>query len=111
MIINSIEYYRNAPPDSGMEITDDDLDKVMHAELVICGSRVNMSDGDPDEILTGNRIMLNVFVGESDDVRKAFDVLKADGKVYSEPGPQFFSPMYASVEDRFGVRWQLIFEG
>ena len=33
---------------------------------------------------------------------------KKGGKVMVELGPQFFSPMYGSIEDRFGVRWQLI---
>jgi PhnB protein len=46
MTVNSIDYYRDAPPDSGMTISDDEQDKVMHAELTICGSRVNMSDSN-----------------------------------------------------------------
>jgi len=106
--INSIDYYRDASPDSGMTISKDEHNKVMHADLTICGSRVNMSDGNPNEIIPGNIIVLNVFFDSGDDVRKAFNILKENGKIYVELGPQFFSAMYGSVEDRFGIRWQLI---
>lgn len=106
--VNSIDYYRDAPPDSGMTITEAEQNKVMHAELTISGSRVNMSDSNPDDIIFGNMIILNVFLNSSDDVCKAFHVLKEGGKIHVELGPQFFSSMYGSVEDRFGIRWQLI---
>ena len=106
--INSIDYYRDAPSDSGMTVSEDEKNKVMHAELTINGSRVNMSDSNPDDIITGNMIVLNVFLDSGDDVRKAFNILKEGGKVYVELGLQFFSSMYGSVEDRFGIRWQLI---
>lgn len=108
MTINSIDYYRDAPPGSDMDAPGDDKNKVMHADLTICGSRVNMSDGTPVEVTIGNMIVLNVFLDSSEDVRKAFHVLKENGKIHVELGPQFFSTMYASVEDRFGVCWQLI---
>ena len=110
MTVHSVAYYRDAPPDSGMEISEDELDKVMHAELTICGSRVNMSDSGPDGLTAGNMIILNVFFHSGDGVRKAFHALKEGGKVHVELGPQFFSSMYGSVEDPFGVRWQLIAE-
>ena len=106
--INSIDYYRDAPSDSGMVVTENEQNKIMHSELTISGSRVNMSDSSPNDIVMGNMIILNVFFDSGDDVYKAFHILKEGGKVFVELGSQFFSPMYGSVEDRFGVRWQLI---
>jgi len=110
MTLNSISYYRDVSPDSGMRFSEDERDKVMHAELTICGSRVNMSDGDPKEIVAGNIIVLNVFLASDDDVRKAFHILEESGKIVVELGPQFWTSMYCSVEDRFGIRWQLMTE-
>ena len=108
MTVNSIAYYRDAPPDSGMTTQPDMQNKVMHAELTICGSRVNMSDAPPDEVICGNMIVLNVFMDSGDAVCKAFGALQEGGKVHIALGPQFFSAMYGSVEDRFGIRWQLM---
>lgn len=102
-----IEYYRDAPPDPGFPVSEDMKDLVMHAGMTICGTNFNMSD-TTDAVVAGNMIVFNVFLGSADEVCRAFDMLKEGGKIFVELGAQFFSPMYGSVEDRFGVRWQLI---
>ena len=109
MTVHSIRYYRDAPPDSGMPMAEAMRDWVMHAELEICGSRVNMSDSD-EAVTAGDMILLNVFFSSSEDVKKAYHALEAQGEVRVALGPQFFSPMYGSVRDRYGVHWQLIAE-
>ncbi len=110
LTIHSIDYYRDAPSGSGMTVSQETRNFVMHSELTICGTRVNMSDTQ-DNVINGNRILLNVFLDSADQVRNAFNTLTDGGKVVVELGPQFFSPMYGSVEDRFGIRWQLISNG
>lgn len=102
-----VEYYRDAPAGSGMPVTDETKDLVMHASLTICGTPVNMSDS-PDKVTAGDMICLNVFFDSPDGVRRAFGMLREGGNVTVDLGPQFFSPMYGSVVDRYGVKWQLI---
>jgi PhnB protein len=53
-------------------------------------------------------ILFNVFMETENEVREAFENLKAGGSVLVDLGPQFFSKMYGSVVDRFGISWQLI---
>lgn len=103
-----VDYYRDAPLDSGIPNTEKTRNLVMHAGMTICGTHVNMCDTE-DKIIAGNMFILNVFFDSADEVIGAFNMLKEDGKVFVELGPQFFSPMYGSVEDCFGVRWQLIY--
>jgi PhnB protein len=102
-----IAYYHDAPSDPGFDINDDMKNQVMHASLTICGTPVNFSDSQ-DDINPGNMICLNVFFDTKDEVCRSYDMLKEGGKVIVELGPQFFSPMYGSIEDRYGVKWQLI---
>ncbi len=102
-----IDYYRDAPAGSGMIITEEMQDLVMHASMTICGTIVNLSDS-ADSIFAGNMICLNVFCDGADAVCRAYEKLKEGGRVVVELGPQFFSKMYGSVEDKFGVKWQLI---
>lgn len=102
-----IDYYRSAPVNPGFDITEDMKDLVMHAGLTICGTLVNFSDTQ-DKTFAGNMICLNVFFRAPEEVSRAYEKLKEGGKVIVELGPQFFSPMYGSLEDRFGVKWQLI---
>jgi PhnB protein len=101
------DFYRDALPNPGFPIPEEIKDLVMHAEMTICGTKFNMSDTQ-DSIIAGNMIVFNVFLASGDEVCRAYDKLKEGGKVFVELGPQFFSPMYGSVEDRFGLRWQLI---
>ena len=102
-----IDYYQDAPDDSGISKTVDTYHLVMHSGITLCGTHINMSDSE-EKIIPGNQFKLNVFMDSADEVVTAFNKLKEGGKVMVEVGPQFFSSMYGSVEDRFGVRWQLI---
>lgn len=102
-----ISFFSDAPDDSGMKIHEEMRNKIMHARITICGSEFNCSDAQ-HEIIAGNMHLYNVFLESEDDLRRAFNTLKAEGKVVVDLGPQFFSPLYASVRDTFGVQWQLI---
>lgn len=103
----NIDYFRDAPPSPGFTVTEDMKDLVMHSSINICGTFVNMSDSQ-DLIIPGNMICLNVFFQTADEVCLAYEKLKEGGKVIVELGPQFFSKMYGSIEDKFGIKWQLI---
>lgn len=98
---------RDAPSNAGMTITEETKDHVTHAELIICGTRITMSD-TTEQVVAGNMFVLNVFLDSADEVRLAYQKLKEGGTVRVTIGPQFFSPMYGSVKDRFGLTWQLI---
>jgi PhnB protein len=107
MTEKNVTYYRDAPPNSGMTITKDMMDLVMHASITICGTKFNCSDSQGD-VVPGNMILFNVFMESEDEVCQAFEKLKVGGEVVVDLGPQFFSKMYGSVVDRFGIKWQLI---
>lgn len=100
-------FYREAPYNSGMNITKDMLDLVMHSTITLCGSKFNMSD-TTDNLNVGDMVCFNVFMDTETEVMHAYEVLSCDGEIIQEIGPQFFSKLYAVVVERFGVRWQLM---
>jgi PhnB protein len=102
-----IEFFRDAPSNPGFAITEDMKDQVMHASMTISGTPVNFSDTQ-ETTDAGNMICLNVFFQTTDEVCRVYDGLKDGGKIIVELGPQFFSAMYGSIEDRYGIKWQLI---
>ncbi len=102
-----IAYYKDAPPDPGFVVTEDMRDLVMHAGMTICGTAFNFSDTQ-EETVAGSMICFNVFLQSADEVCRAYERLREGGRVIVALGPQFFSAMYGSVEDRYGIRWQLI---
>jgi PhnB protein len=102
-----IDYFHDAPSNPGFDVTEDMKQLVMHSSLTICGTPINFSDTQ-DKAIAGNMFCLNVYFQSAEEVCRAFDKLKEDGKIIVELGPQFFSAMYGSIEDKFGIKWQLI---
>jgi PhnB protein len=100
--ILNIYYDNDAPPDSGYAATGN----VMHGEMEIYGTSVNMCDGD--NAIPGNMHVFNLFFDTIDETVKIFNLLKEGGKVETEPAPVFWSPMYGSITDRYGIKWQIM---
>ncbi len=100
-------YYRDAPDGSGLNVTERNKDWIMHSDLEICGSMLNIHDAEDGRSTGGIRI-LNVFFDKEEDLKSAYEVLKENGQVIIEMGGQFFNPMYCAVLDKFGVRWQMM---
>jgi len=108
MTVDSVDHYHEAPPGSFDEpLTEETRNLIMHSECTIYGTRVNMSDDTGLTAASGN---FNIFLPSEDDVRKAFDVLKEGGIVGDEPGPVFWTSLHCSLQDRFGVSWQIMTE-
>lgn len=100
--------YKDAPPNPNFQIPEQMRELVLHSDLDIAGTIVHISDSQGDAI-PGNMISLSIQFPTPGDVEAAYNELKAGGEVLMELGPQFFSPMYGWVRDKFGVSWQLVF--
>lgn len=80
---------------------------VMHAEMTIHGTRVWIGD-TAQGITSGDMVSLSVPLASVEEVRNVFDKLKAGGTVLMEPEQTFYSPLFGTLRDRFGVIWHLI---
>lgn len=102
-----ILFYKDAPEGSGMVVTRENAELVMHATLTLCGTRFNMSDA-LEELRAGSMVCFNVFMDSEEEVRHAFDILSRSGKVLQEIGARFFSKLYTVIVDQYGIRWQIM---
>lgn len=102
-----ILFDRDAPRSPDSPSAEAMGDRITHAEMMINGSKVSMCD-TPEQVVPGNMIVLNVLMDTPEAVTQAYHKLEQGGQVMMPLGPQFFSPMYGAVKDRFGVEWQLI---
>ncbi len=101
-------FFRSEAPDNlGISKSEKTKNLVMHSCINICGNYINMSD-TLGEVISGNQVILNVYMSSDEDVINAYQKLKEGGEIIVKAGPQIFSPMYASVKDRFGVQWQIM---
>ncbi len=99
--------FSDSPPNPALPITDEIKDWVLHAEMTVCGTRVNFSDTQPNTHESGH-ITLSAEFETPEEVQKTYELLKEGGVVLMECVPQFFSPMYAWVVDKFGIGWQIV---
>ena len=87
----------------------DDVSKnlIMHTELVIEGDTVMFSDVFPGmELKVGNNLSLTVVSDDIEKTRRYFDLLKVGGLVEMELQETFWSPLYGSIVDKYGIVWQ-----
>jgi len=107
--VKEVSYFRNAPPDSGM---DESLPPnfVMHSEVLIFGTRITMTDGGTAPI-TGEYFSLMLSFDTAEEVTSAFNKLADGGQVVNPLAQQFWATLCGDVADRFGVNWHICTNG
>ena len=99
--------FGDGPANLDFPVPEELKNHVLHAEMTICGTKVSFSDTQED-VGGGGMISLAVDFQTQEEVRAVYDQLKEDGEVLMELAPQFFSPLYGWVADKFGIGWQII---
>ena len=83
-------------------------DAAMHASLKVGDGMVYASDDTmPDRtVMTGSYVTLEL--DGADETRRVWDALADGGEVEMDLAPQFWTPLFGTVRDRFGTRWMLM---
>lgn len=102
-----IFYYRDMPADMKPHFPPETDNYVMHSEMTINGTTVWIGDS-MQPVTSGDMVSLSVPLNSADEVRLVFNKLKEGGVVLMELEPTFYSPLFGTVKDRFGVIWHLI---
>lgn len=89
-------------------MTDDEalVGKIFHAELKI--GDLNLYLSDTNKSPSFNSMKFVVEITDKVEAKTCFDKLSRDGKVLSEFKKMSFGPEIAQVEDRFGLRWDIV---
>lgn len=81
-------------------------EKVMHASLQVGESVLMLADGCADQ--PGfHGFSLSLSPADETEAAELFAALTAGGTVQMPLGKTFWSPAFAMVTDRFGVRWMI----
>jgi PhnB protein len=101
--------YGDAPPDLESPVQDEHKHLVMHTALDIFGTTVMFSDLLPGEpLVKGSNISLAIMMQDIEAIKPLFDKLKERGSVEMELQETFFSKLYGSLKDKFGIIWQVM---
>ena len=83
-------------------------DAVMHASVKIGDGMVYASDDTMDNppAMAGSYVSLELEGG--DETRRVWDALADGGAVEMDLAPQFWTPLFGTLRDRFGTRWMIM---
>jgi len=103
--VKNVAYFRDAPPDSGM---DESLPPnfVMHSEVSIFDAQIIMTDGGSSSI-AGDYFSLMLSLDSAEEVTSTFNSLADGGQVIEALAPQFWAALCGDVQDRFGIHWHI----
>lgn len=89
-------------------------DMVMNAEIILKnGQSFMISDVPPGmgmPFRKGNNVSLTITPDDKEEARTIFGKLADGGEIAMELQETFWSPLYGSVTDRFGIEWQISVE-
>lgn len=102
-----VSYYRDMPENMKLYFPPETENYIMHAEMIIQGTEVWFGDS-MEGSTSGTLLTLSVPFSTKEEVQTAFDKLKIGGKVSMELETTFYSSLFGTVEDKFGIIWHLI---
>ncbi|MFD1032347.1 VOC family protein [Metaplanococcus flavidus] len=92
-------------------IPDEAKDMVMNSQILLKnGDYLMISDVPPGMGMSfqqGNNVSITITFDDQEEAKTIFGKLAEGGKVSMELQETFWSPLYGSVSDRFGIEWQI----
>lgn len=96
------------------ELPEEAKDMVMNAEIILNDRQSFMiSDVPPGmgmPFQKGNNVSLTITPDDMEEARTIFGRLAEGGEIAMDLQETFWSPLYGSVTDRFGIDWQISVE-
>ncbi|PWU23535.1 hypothetical protein C5B42_02700 [Candidatus Cerribacteria bacterium 'Amazon FNV 2010 28 9'] len=94
--------------ESGMKVSEQEKDLVIHAELKTDLFTIMASDGGVMHAVTmGNNINMSLIGTDEVQLRGFFEKLSEGGKIDMKLEKQFWGDMYGRLTDKFGVHWMV----
>ena len=101
--------FDDMPPSDAAEMPfEAPPDFVMHAALMFGDGDLLMASDDPTgdgQGFTG--MTINLTFDDHDEARRVFDAFAAGGEVEMPMGETFWSPLFGTCKDQFGVNWMV----
>ena len=82
-------------------------DFVINAALSFGDGDLLMASDDPEADATVTGASLNVTIADQDEARRIFEALAEGGTFHMPLGETFWSPLFGTCVDRFGVSWMV----
>ena len=105
--------FSEMPPQEGMELSEADMNKIMHVSLPIGDQSVLMGSDVGGEwakkMVVGNNITISITADSKEHADKLFAELSEGGKVSMPMDITFWGSYFGMFTDRFDIDWMISF--
>ena len=101
--VKEIAYAKDAPADAALGVPPN---FVMHSEILIFGTPIGMTDMG-EKPLTDEQFLFTLLFDSDEEVTTVFNKLAEGGKIIEPLAPQFWCSLNGSIEDPFGISWNI----
>ena len=103
--------FKDMPPSEG-KVSAQHRNRIMHMGLPIGSMLLMGSDSCPDHPpAVGDNVTLSVCAPNTAEAKRIFKALSVGGEVTMPLERTFWAELFGAATDRFGICWQVMFEG
>lgn len=104
---NEVMTFGQGPQNPEYPLPKEAEDLIMHTFLNISDMKIMFSDTFPGmPFKTGNNISITILESDTEKIKSWFNKMKVGGTVEMDLQQTFWSKLYGSLTDKFGVPWQ-----
>jgi PhnB protein len=92
------------------EMTEEQLDLIMHSTLTKDDWMLIGSDMMRDKAVVGDHVGITIQCESEDEIRTTFAKLSEGGEVFMPIEDMFWGALFGMVTDKYGVEWSLNFQ-
>lgn len=104
--------FSEMPPQQGVALSDEELNKIMHVSLRVGKTTLMGSDSGGDwapDTVVGNNFSLSIAAESRQEADDLFGRLSDDGKVTMPMDQTFWGDYFGMCVDKFGINWMISF--
>jgi len=109
--IGMIQRFKDVP---GMQVSEADMDKIMHISLPLGNGNVLMGtdtlESMGQKLNQGNNFSILINVDSEAEADKLFASLSAGGVVEMPLAKAFWGAYFGMFKDKFGIQWMINYE-
>ncbi len=109
--IGMIQRFKDVP---GMQVSEADMDKIMHVSLPLGNGNVLMGtdtlESMGQKLNQGNNFSISINVDSEAEADKLFASLSAGGVVEMPLAKAFWGAYFGMFKDKFGIQWMINYE-
>ncbi len=101
-----MQRFSDMPPMPGIEMSDENKNKVLHCSIGRDGWSIMASDGNSAHTVTfGNNASISLNFKSEEEIEKTFAAISADGNVTMPLQDTFWGARFGMCTDKFGMAW------